>query len=375
MCTVDVAQDLLVLSERPPIHNAFKIHLLHLSRGATPHQCAKQQVLHGPVAQALSPSCRHIAIAGDILAWKVCCPNFELQVWDWKAGIMIWSYQAQFIEFALLDSSHFLLLFPTEREFRVFSIDQWRQDVRDGVQPSYDRLLCTLGLPRLARGIQLTPTKSSIMFNVPAASPDVRPPFAPDPSASVIIFQFEVAVKTRSFFESFLMAIPLSTVLSHCHPPTLSPVVPWADWGPHGTRILLLDPTGRGRPTWTSALGPKCALVFLTEPPNDVWETRDMHTEVVLLDFHPAAALWDPGYEEKRSIRFVGSRDIGSESGLLPRDAFTTLPFRTTYRNVVIDDPYWPINFSLTEDGFYFAVEPEPEPESTVNGGFLGFSV
>ena len=279
-------------------------------------------------------------------------------------------YQAQFIEFALLDSSRLLLLFPDEREFRVFSIDQWRQDVRDGVQPSCDRLLCTLGLPPLARGIQLTPTKSSIEFNIPSASPDAHPPFAPDPSASVIIFQFEVAVETRSCFESFLMAIPRSTILSHCRLSTPSPVVPWADWGPHGTRILLLDPTGRGRPTWTSALGSKCALVFLTEPLTD---TGDICSEVVLLDFHPAAALWDPGYEEKRSDRFVGSRDIGSESGLLSRDAFTTLPFRATYRNVVIGDPYWPINFSLTEDGFYFAVEPDSA--SAVNGGFLGLSV
>ncbi|PIL27360.1 hypothetical protein GSI_10507 [Ganoderma sinense ZZ0214-1] len=373
MCAVDVAQDLLVLSERPFIDNTFKLHLLCLSGCGAPHQYAKQQVLHGPIAQALSPSCRHIAIAGDILAWKVCYPLFELQVWDWKTGIMIWRYQALFIEFALLNSSLLLLLFPTERQFSVFSVDQWKQDARDGVQPTSDRPIRILELPPLARGIQLTPTKCSIAFDVPAASPDARPSFAHDPSASVIFFQFEIAVNSRSFFEHFLMAIPLSTVLSHCSPSASSPVIPWENWGPRGTRILLVDPHARGRPTWTSVLGSKCALVYLTEPPEGVLDTRNIHTDLVLLDFHPAAALWDPGYEEKRSIRFWGARHIGEEAGLLPRDAFTTLPFRATYRSEVIDDPFWPINFSLTEDGFYFAVEPETE--QAMNGGFLGFSI
>ena len=69
----------------------------------------------------------------------------------------------------------------------------------------------------------------------------------------------------------------------------------------------------------------------------------------------------------------MGARDIGAETELLTRNVFTTLPFRAIHRSDVIDDPYWPISFSLTEDGFFFAVEPETE--LATNGGFLGLSI
>ncbi|KAI1798374.1 hypothetical protein LXA43DRAFT_980115 [Ganoderma leucocontextum] len=375
MCAVDIAQDLLVLSERPLTNNAFKLHLLALSGGNTPHSCAKQAVLHGPIAQFRSPSCRYLGIAGDILVWKVCSREFELEVWDWKAGIMLWKYSAQFIEVALLDSSHLLLLFPTEHEFRIISMDQCRQEAREDIQPTADRFLCALKLPPMRRGAQLVLAKSSIELNIPAASPDARPPFAPDPSASVVVFQFG-ALETKTFphTETFLLIIPLSTVFSQCRSSTLSPqaVVPWADWGPHGTRILNLEPIGC--PIWISALGSKCGLVFPAQPPEGVVDTPDVYTDVFLLDFHPTAALWpSPGDQGKcSSRRFVGARDIGREVAFLSQDVFTTLPFRMTYRDVVAKDPYWPINFCMTEDGFYFVVasELDDKPE-----GFLGFSV
>ncbi len=285
-------------------------------------------------------------------------------------------YSAQCIEVALLDSSHLLSLFPTEHEFRVFSIDQWRQDAREGIQSKPGSFLCALKLPPLSRGILLAPTKSSITFNVSAASPDACPLFAPDPSAALVVFKFTLEVKTRPYHKVFLLAIPLSTILSHSRSSSSSAVVRWTEWGPLGTRILFLDPEGRGTTTWISALGSKCALVFFSDPPPGVTESSDMHVDVLLLDFHPAAALRGPGDVDKCSSLFVGTRDIGGlgAAGLLPRDVFTTLPFRTTYRSVAINEMYWPIKFCMTEDGVHFVVEPEMGSGVTM-GGFLGFSI
>ena len=388
------------------VPSTHELHLLSLSSGLTFHHRAKKPVLYGAISQVRTPSCRLIQVEEDILLWKVCEKLFDLQLWDWQKGEILWvsscssqqelqsrfltfdflqqRYSADAVEATLLNSSTLLLLLPEEQELRAFSVEHWRRtrpiDI-EHVDSNVNQFVCSFHLPPTTEGASIHAPSSRMFFNRPATFPDTKPIISPDPSLSIICLQLAFTHFDPEFCrvrtETHIFLIHAAAIATHVKSVAISPPghpapchgILWDDWGPSSTRILWLSTWGF--PSWISTYGSRTALIF-ESPVGRAVDGEDFF-DVLVLDSHPSAdlrthlsppilvsaAVHAERMCERFGIQFPKESDTEWEGWCLRENVRTTLPFRAQYHKMALPSYLWPTSAFLTADGVAFVVSSD----------------
>ncbi|KAI0749680.1 hypothetical protein C8Q80DRAFT_1163391 [Daedaleopsis nitida] len=249
--TVDLSQNLLVLSERVAGSWNMRTHLLSVESGG-PHPSATQPFLP-PAAFDQSDEAFLIHIYGlrvrdRYVAWGISPSGSTLshvEVWDWKAGSLVWHhhYNARAV-FALFEDGH-IIVASTPGQLDIYQLA-----LREGIEHTESeaatgpRRVCSLGMPPMhhSRHIEISHLSTSMPY-----SPTPLP-FQMDPASSVVVVNFSVmfpSLRSRILPpRRCVLIIPQETIrrcISRTQQlPSSRPdsVLHWLDWGPGGTVLL-----------------------------------------------------------------------------------------------------------------------------------------
>lgn len=173
-------------------------------------------------------------------------PNSQLVVWDWKLG-----QQKLFIRDTDLRSFSFvtedLLLVcvlggdETPPHLGVFSIDSFSEEMEEYKDVNY---ICGLEYPKVKGDVRDMLIRSE---PTPGWSPSqtVQTPFFFARSDRIFTITMRVSPESNSTEEYTVLIVPLSTIMAQVELSHNTPkrIVPWTQWGPNGSHILLRSPS------------------------------------------------------------------------------------------------------------------------------------
>ncbi|KAI0742472.1 hypothetical protein C8Q80DRAFT_909252 [Daedaleopsis nitida] len=298
-CIVDVAQDLVVLTELKE-NNVPKCYLLSLTRGG-PHTLAAETQLRGRyILQPGQPTeilASEFAVVGDMLEWTIFGLETEMNVFDWKTGELMWQHnmsedfghgivrQRYDIRCRIIDPSHTYLLLFVKTEMFICDTDHFDPVDDDRDSPSY---LCKLGLPLMVRECNVDVVECYVRRS--PTSRNSSPHFECTPDLTVLVLRY--AVSKRGYNASVIAFIPLSSIrkathrfLKHDSPS--SRVIPWDEWVDFGARVVFLPPGSDSWPS-VSTMSSRVVLTFRDS------KTTERDAEVLLFDLHPHAHIGAP---------------------------------------------------------------------------------
>ncbi|KAJ8502154.1 hypothetical protein ONZ51_g157 [Trametes cubensis] len=383
--SVDFAQDLIVLSRmtRIQLEDSLDCHLYSIERGCAPHPLAIQPIL-GNRSEAPTPRATacDTFIFGDLIGCTIYGNVKRMLVVNWKTGVTVWDYHyTGRAYFYIIDSSRLILV--EGYTMRIYTFDPTATSSRDVAAPN-PGASCELLLPPLASEA----TASLFFCESQLASvtfTDCTPIFSNDPSSGIIAVFYSIGSNALvDFPESdqalswacLLMLLPIHTVLSQAdyvssgRSQTLATgghIIPWDEWGPDGTRCLLLDRS----PHYLSAVGSKCAMYF---PRGDY---SDGMADVLIID----ARLWVHLASSHHDCHCLYPMCIlepssFSEHRLFKSPLRSKLPCRAMHKEVYIgsESELASSRMALLEDGLAIShvVNPDTRPGQTtgVNAGF-----
>ncbi|KAI0664563.1 hypothetical protein C8Q70DRAFT_949057 [Cubamyces menziesii] len=264
----DLEQELVMVTAHPPGSQDITIHFLSLKGAGESHPEAVSPVTPQAPPELQMPyslSIRYPQICGQHAAWffsgmSVDHHSCQIEVWDWKAGELIWTHAFEnHVVFSFLDPFHIVVV---------------------GKASNPPRSLCVYRI--ITCNARPTPGTSIRLRNVP---------FDHDPASALVTIRFCVfhdGVNTL-----FMLLVPARTLYreieaaSSC-PTKINPsTVPWGEWGSRGS--LLLPLTDYSRQNYLSLIhrgepfGTRFALPFHIPQ-----EPRGLE-HVVLLDFTQGA--------------------------------------------------------------------------------------
>ncbi|KAM5535120.1 hypothetical protein V8D89_011206 [Ganoderma adspersum] len=262
---MDLSQDLLAFSRpaqpniRPP-----ECYVYSISEGG-PHSAAGL----GPLKIDFEPvfiedgfnTIEDLQIFGDVIAWSITDDRHSaVHVWNWKTSVLVWHRQSDIrgSSCRVISPSHVVLV--TALAVSVLEFDSAADHPPEPA--TLESALCVLELPAL-KPAPFAPYVRTYMQFPPSVPTPAQPPtdggdpgvaFGLDPAQTVLTITLLLSVldKHRRVSTDFRYAIfvPLSTLRARIEMAAAAHsggtdadadagprTVPWAEWGPLGTRI------------------------------------------------------------------------------------------------------------------------------------------
>ncbi|KAI0323839.1 hypothetical protein GY45DRAFT_1439440 [Cubamyces sp. BRFM 1775] len=338
--SVDHAQDLMVVSRwvRRRTHGHIRVRLkgrfLSVQQKGAPHPLAALPVHVWDVVPNIQDADCHTSIHGDLIGCTIGKGHKHMQVFNWKTGILVWRHRSTVRAFfQILDSSKVLLVEDYTMYIHTFDPSATTSVPGGNVARSH----CELQLPPV---VDTNPLLSKCEAQSMSASfAHCNSVFAPDPSLAVIAVEYRIDWSMWGPYTSvaLLMLLPIRTLLSQADraseqrkiAPTQKVSIPWDDWGPDGTRCLLLENETRG----ISVVGSKCALHF-----RESYRTTlddEVVDVVVIIDARPwvhMAPYYDhPNHYPGSELFFLGPASPRAQR-LLASPLRSTLPYKILCR-------------------------------------------
>ncbi|TFK90495.1 hypothetical protein K466DRAFT_583678 [Polyporus arcularius HHB13444] len=308
--SVDIAQDLLVVVQPVTTCCHVMVHLRSLDVPEQRHPEAAHPVLYTGHLKQLSggrPSptaMSHIQIHKNLVAWiysttTTYCRNCDVEVWDWKAGRLLWRrHFDREVTYTLLDSSHVVVTGPSMDHLLVY--DFLSAPAATVSEPDRAQHVLALKLPPSER-------EPSIQESSIPSPPTSSVPFWTDPALRIIV----VAFSSRA-----ALLIPYSTfaTLLQQKRRELTEATHWDDWGMRGS--LLLHLSGNQYPAlWMTRhcypYGSRVALMY--------FESESyFEGDAVIFDLNPWAARY------ARRAPHIPSKDAMYGFLVDPKAAFGT---------------------------------------------------
>ncbi|KAI0629918.1 hypothetical protein C8Q77DRAFT_1139227 [Trametes polyzona] len=311
---VDAEQNLLVLPHRSRSHDHATItcRLINLRNPAVSHPLLASSSKHVFLAETPSGysgrpiQSRSIRILGDLFLWEVDLSSVNwdctITIYNWITGVVVWR-----IVHRGPSRCHVHLVSPTRvimihgnNSAAVFTIRGFEFDpgCTSDVEPTLlGDCSFTLVSPLLAPDVRCWELRTYLTF--PQVPAQCSPQFLRDPSLTMLVIRMEV--RNASDMESYLLCIPLTTLLapyssssSAAATTTAAPDhpkadVPWAAWArPSATRLFRIIPYIA---QVVSVTGLQCLLVGPRAWAGDNRATRDLF----VIDLSPPFARTEPG--------------------------------------------------------------------------------
>nr|VWP00281.1 Succinate-semialdehyde dehydrogenase (EC [Ganoderma boninense] len=360
MCAlaVDLAQDLLVFSRpaRPEITPA-ECYVYSISEGG-PHPKAGglrpfKIPFHFVIGDNGFGTTEDLQIFGDVVAWSVTDNQHSA---------------------AVISSNHVVLV--TAQSLSVYKFDEFTQHAPPPA--SLATALCVLELPRLNASRFAPYVRAYMQFPPSAPSRDAADrhaassgvAFGLDPAQTVLVvtllhstdidpeFRLRLDPKDRNVSERFAIFVPLATLFKLACPMPLRAgidrdttqtqawarrrTVPWAQWGPEGTRIVRFEYISH-----ISVMGSRCAFMLYDR------HAGTLHT--VLFDVRRGARDNSDAARERLENVNLGDDDSASELVDVREVLAENLSFaeevRTTFPAEVVHKahPGWSAGFLLED--------------------------
>ncbi|KAG2358430.1 hypothetical protein BDR07DRAFT_1611922 [Suillus spraguei] len=262
-------------------------------------------------------------------------PNSRLVVWDWKSG-----QQKLFIQDSDLRSFSFvtedLLLVgivavesdETPPRLDILSIDNFSEDVEGYKDVNY---ICSLGYPKMKADVIDMLIRSE---PTPGWSPSqtVQTPFFFARSDRIFTITMRVSPESNPSEECTILIIPLSTIMAQvelsCN--TQKRIVPWTEWGPNGSYMLLRNPSD----TWVCYV---YGMKFIQLLP---WKKGN---SARVYDFNKHAARRDVRNEQTTEPKLPWKRlgmpqSLNSRCSAFAEEVYTYLPGRVATVEVMPSD-------------------------------------
>lgn len=251
--TIDTSQDLIVALEivGPIPNRTCNVHLRTLMTGEHHPMAAVPFVTH-LLSNMHEELIFLIQICGSRIA--VLCQehgddsNPRLVVWNWKSG-----QQKLFIQDTDLRSFSFvtedLLLVgviavdrdETPPRLDILSIDSFNEEIEEYKDVNY---ICGLEYPKMKADILGMLIRSE---PTPGWSPSqtIETPFFFARSDRIFTITMRVSPESNSTEECTVLIVPLSTIMTQVELArnTQKRTVPWTQWGPNGSYMLLRSPS------------------------------------------------------------------------------------------------------------------------------------
>ncbi|KAI0323837.1 hypothetical protein GY45DRAFT_1439438 [Cubamyces sp. BRFM 1775] len=386
---IDPEQDLMVLPKWSEGQGGrvLKCHLLSIELKGTPHPMATQPLLcSGPHRLASASSSSRVHILGDLLGCTVDSDRC-MMVFNWKTGHVVWRFHSSGApRFHLLDS-YTLVLFE-RYSIRLYIFDPAvTEDIPCDSQPDEH---CVLALPPLVESNPILSCDEAHL--TPTAYADCGPIFFPSPSSSFLVVTYHIySIHTTLAFRAaghrhptkwthLLMLIPIRTLLNQSvrasqRPDTCldsTPIISWDDWGPHGTRCLLLD----NDPKDISAIGSKCVLYFPR------YGSDGGMADILIIDARPWVHL-APSYRKYHNISapYLLKPSTYDKCQLFASPLHSTLPYRVLHREIRLGSDLSSASTMLLEDGLAISrsLRSYPQPGDAPEDGHwpmdVGFDI
>ncbi|KAH9903395.1 hypothetical protein C8Q73DRAFT_674536 [Cubamyces lactineus] len=304
-CAVDSDQDLVVVTQLN-LGEVPHMYFLSISEKGALHPLAARPHVEGLVELGISVDPEEsLEIKGDLVAWSITTEIFQVFVYNWKTGQIVWECgdwndDGDYIHVRcyFLDATHIIVVQNTS--LCIHEVHPTKQ--------IHDSLLCELELPALATNKVPHGVKSCLQW--PPAHPGEAPLFKCDPSLTLLVLQFSACNNPKQSGHSdckpFLALIPVSTMLAqverirraqekglNASPPTSEPrapsAVPWKEWSPSGACLLELKrPHKDGYGSDIHAMGSRVLV-----SPHEV-TAKNGKEEAYILDAHPLATAVHP---------------------------------------------------------------------------------
>ncbi|RPD53273.1 hypothetical protein L227DRAFT_617115 [Lentinus tigrinus ALCF2SS1-6] len=345
--TVDLSQDLLVITLPGDARNEHRHHFISISSDCYPHPLAASSLLRTVCStqrvgtDTYPKDADRLEFHSDLVAWgnyqatwhgdddHYWQISMEVQVMNWKTGVVVWRYQTrQACSYHLIDRRHILV--TKQDGIDVFSFDPDRGAPKP---PSYTKPqahLLRLCLPRLGLGVQ-QPERFNSFLHIPRTHRDDRPLFRPDPSHSLLAVRMDDILsatdKGRQVIrQSMVFLVSLATIRSYLARRETGwwrrsrAIVPWDNWGPTGARVVTAENTTAHKLS-LAVHGSRCVLSI---PTPVVFSPIE---KMVVIDAHPYAQQCGSGVTrqtlqpEDRTVPpapVVDSSDVRSSEIFLP---------------------------------------------------------
>ncbi|KAM5535117.1 hypothetical protein V8D89_011203 [Ganoderma adspersum] len=361
---VDISQDLFVFTRpaRPEI---------------TPPECYVYSMSEGGPHPAVGPNPFRIAfypekdndgfntiedlqIFGDVIAWSITDDQHSaVHVWNWKTSVVVWHYQSRARGSCcrVISSGHVVLV--TAQSVSVYKFDPSTDHPPQSA--SLATALCVLELPRLNASRFAPYVRVYMQFppSVPA-QPNLNEQtvaFGLDPAQTVLVVtllqstdtdpEYRLDPEDRYVSERYAIFVPLPTLFARIDKSveragtardTRRRTVPWARWGPGGTRIVRFQYISH-----ISVMGSRCAFML-----ND-GNAGTLHS--VLFDVRRGALEDETTRARLENLNddLFDVREVLGENLSFPEEVRTTFPVEA--RQVRVTHPavgyqgYDPINW------------------------------
>lgn len=249
--TVDTSQDLIVALEVVGSipNRTCNVHLRTLMTGEHHPMTAVPFMTH--LLSDMHEELRFlIQVCGPRIA--VMCqdrgddPNSRLVVWDWKSGQQkLYIRDTDLRSFSFVTEDLILVGIvesdETPPRLDIFSIDSFDRELEEYKDVSY---ICGLEYPRMKADVLDMLIRSE---PTPGWSPSqtVQTPFFFARSDRIFTITMRVSPESNSTEECSVLIVPLSTIVAQVELSrnTRKRIVPWMQWGPNGSHMLLRSPS------------------------------------------------------------------------------------------------------------------------------------
>nr|VWO96278.1 STE12 [Ganoderma boninense] len=355
--SIDPAQDLLIVIEQFETNTAIcRVHLRSFATGA-PHPAAPPTAMltHEPEISAFSYV---IHILEGTLGILMSSMDFddpsELLIWNWKTGqLRLHIIGPGLQSWAFLTSRFLLLAHGGELidEPRLLIIDL------DSPQPSTPTLfteadyVCAFCYPPFSNEITVL---SMCIRSSPTPtwrpSPALSVPFSVDPADRLFVVKFTLIDSDDE--DAMLSLVPASTLLHAIATlKTGRVIIPWAEWGPHGSRLMEAPGTDALTELY-NVYGTRVAHM------EREWDeaARQLHRFVVVRDFNQLAirkAAASAAEAARRGSLLQVVQDKGQDMRIVDKNTFG-LP-KVLQEEVTTTLPYVERTYKLEEDDEKFS--------------------
>lgn len=351
--TIDPAQDLLVLVEKPifiPTHNDVKEHtcirirLLSLATGQV-HPSVAVQVINHDLDMRCTPKdlSLSIKVSGNLLGVLFLPSNKnpprnkipELAVWDWMRGELILIRSSREIATFAFLNSHLLLVGTVvnkvdlaEPGLYVLAISAC--NIKLTLTGDY---ICAFGFPSF--DLVVSPEAISICSDPSPAEwkPNREVPFSIAHHNRLFVISIQVKIqgeKKAVTYDLFTLANILSSYVTSLPRQTRRHTIKWDTWGPTGTRFLKSPP--HSHDVWTVYVFGSKFVSLITPPKTNAGQPLQT---VQVWDFNQLAIKRATALGvEKDNVHYVSDTTVVEDLEMFATTIRTSLPYSVATRTL-----------------------------------------
>ncbi|KAI0646219.1 hypothetical protein C8Q79DRAFT_653631 [Trametes meyenii] len=343
-----------------------------LSHGFNPHPLAARPTIQACLPTISRESVIDLQALGGLVAWNMRHGSYgssEMMVLNWKTGVIIWHMHGTSRQHVRLLTPTLLAVIDGARYTLHLHAVRANKAVKRALATN-KTALCELEYPARQSGIPHPAINSYIEY--PSTAPGTRPIFQRDPAPAMLVLELihgftrsrEAYLGDEPWEERYLHLVPLETLVHICEGTRAgkrTKVIPWAEWGPQGTRMVRLEPESRA----PSVLG-ACVAVMQQHLE---WEKGS--SSVLIYELDPdgerARSGCAPASESSSSTTSMRDGDWLRGSEAWDGPVCTAYPFRKTTRSLMltVKETWNEVNVLLSQDGLVL-VENAPCTASRV---------